>query len=540
MKKQPNIMILIDFMEYFSKSKRAKEIRDIVDSGKHPEYFLKLTKQKPRNKDQYRGQNFMTVYLLYYCLNTDNGKPLIKLFVGIFDTKETTSDFIENTYNSLTNLIDYLDEKDNSILSQLKQVYDYQRDIDYLKDNTRKSTEILRRIIERMELKAKENSTEAITPEQSTKQKPELNEALILFSSPEIFENLHDEIEAQKTITKDEIFESGFVTAFIREYFDEQIYSYYPDKTRLLYMLCENDEEKQKVTKEQINSIKTKISDLGFEELSYGYLLSCDAKSTHHYIEQRERFEFWLKRFAEVFEENIEDFDQITKAFCKYKNITQLTIEAIKNEDDFWETYPDYQKPEIEELVVNIVEEAELIELIECDIEDFQENEYWEFHFEDYRKYISVSKPIELLYNLSELFVQLHRLEMFRDFLHDESSPPQQETLSFEFKNNFDEVEIKDVYDHFKKGLVKKGYLTEDELPKYLKAAFELKTIPKNLFKIKDAPKKSTIESVFYQYYKNVAGKTHGKQKQYAALLGDYFEGYKTSNVSSNFSKSVY
>ena len=42
------------------------------------------------------------------------------------------------------------------------------------------------------------------------------------------------------------------------------------------------------------------------------------------------------------------------------------------------------------------------------------------------------------------------------------------------------------------------------------------------------------------KYYKNVAGKIHGKQNQYAALLGDYFEGYKTTTVSSNFSKSVY
>ena len=73
-----------------------------------------------------------------------------------------------------------------------------------------------------------------------------------------------------------------------------------------------------------------------------------------------------------------------------------------------------------------------------------------------------------------------------------------------------------------------------------MKAAFESKTIPVTLFKIKDAPNKTIIIAVFYTYYKNVACKIHGKQKQYAALLGDYFEGYKTITVSSNFSKSVY
>jgi hypothetical protein len=73
-----------------------------------------------------------------------------------------------------------------------------------------------------------------------------------------------------------------------------------------------------------------------------------------------------------------------------------------------------------------------------------------------------------------------------------------------------------------------------------LKAAFEFKIIPETLFKIKDAPRKAKIEEVFYRYYKNVAGKIHGTQQQYAALLGDYFEGFKTTTVSSNFSKSVY
>jgi hypothetical protein len=108
------------------------------------------------------------------------------------------------------------------------------------------------------------------------------------------------------------------------------------------------------------------------------------------------------------------------------------------------------------------------------------------------------------------------------------------------FTNNFDKITTTEIYIHFKAGLVEKKYLTEQELNEYLKAAFELKTKPETLFKIKDAPKKSTIEAVFYNYYKNVAGKPHGKQNQYAALLGDYFEGYKTKTVSSNFSKSVY
>jgi hypothetical protein len=144
--------------------------------------------------------------------------------------------------------------------------------------------------------------------------------------------------------------------------------------------------------------------------------------------------------------------------------------------------------------------------------------------------------------HISELYFK--ETNRFYPFPKNSFEPQQTETKSEQetpiFTNNFDNINPIEIYKHFKAGLVEKGYLTEQELNKYLKAAFELKTIPETLFKIKDAPKKATIEAVFYKYYKNVAGKIHGKQNQYAALLGDYFEGYKTTTISSNFSKSVY
>jgi hypothetical protein len=105
------------------------------------------------------------------------------------------------------------------------------------------------------------------------------------------------------------------------------------------------------------------------------------------------------------------------------------------------------------------------------------------------------------------------------------------------FENEFDQVKPAEIYNHFKAGLVDKGHLSEQDLVKYLKAAFELETIPETLFKIKDTLTKQKISSVFYKYFKNIAGTPHGRQKQYAALLGDYFEGYDTKNVSSNFNK---
>lgn len=158
------------------------------------------------------------------------------------------------------------------------------------------------------------------------------------------------------------------------------------------------------------------------------------------------------------------------------------------------------------------------------------------FDFED------LESRAKLLIQTPKLIEQ-HKSEL--EALINQYTPPQQTEAKTgqdtpTFKNNFDTIKPTDVYEHFRAGLVQKGYLTEQELNEYLKAAFELKTIPETLFKIKDAPKKTAIEAVFYKYYKNVAGKIHGKQNQYASLLGNYFEGYKTTTVSSNFSKSVY
>lgn len=148
-----------------------------------------------------------------------------------------------------------------------------------------------------------------------------------------------------------------------------------------------------------------------------------------------------------------------------------------------------------------------------------------------------------IIYNLEIAYSHISELHCkethcYYPFPKDDLPPQQTETPTF--TNNFDKITPTEIYKHFKAGLVEKQYLTEQELNEYLKAAFELKTIPEILFKIKDAPNKAAIEAIFYKYYKNVAGKIHGKQNQYAALLGDYFEGYKTTTVSSNFSKSVY
>ena len=145
-----------------------------------------------------------------------------------------------------------------------------------------------------------------------------------------------------------------------------------------------------------------------------------------------------------------------------------------------------------------------------------------------------------LKHKISDLNV---RIGIFESLVEREKAlPPQQTETETEqgtptFTNNFDNIKPTEIYKHFKAGLVEKGYLTEQELNKYLKAAFELKTKPETLFKLKHTPTKQKIYTVFYVYYKDISQKKHERQKEYAALLGDYFEGYKTEIIQTNWAR---
>jgi hypothetical protein len=110
--------------------------------------------------------------------------------------------------------------------------------------------------------------------------------------------------------------------------------------------------------------------------------------------------------------------------------------------------------------------------------------------------------------------------------------------LNSKIQNNFDSCKIDDIYDYFKSKLVDKKYLNQKDLEQYLINAFTKKDPSLCKFMFSKNPTKTKMYDVFYSYYNNLAGHPHGKQREYAALLGEYFEGYKTSVVSSNFGRN--
>lgn len=105
------------------------------------------------------------------------------------------------------------------------------------------------------------------------------------------------------------------------------------------------------------------------------------------------------------------------------------------------------------------------------------------------------------------------------------------------FKNNIDNVPESKVIEYFSKNLVDKKYLSKEALDSYLKQAFELKTPPTQKFSFENFPTQAKIRKVFYGYFSTTAGKPSGRKLEYVKLLGEYFNGFETSKIESNFSK---
>jgi hypothetical protein len=112
-------------------------------------------------------------------------------------------------------------------------------------------------------------------------------------------------------------------------------------------------------------------------------------------------------------------------------------------EDEFWEFYPNNHKPKVQDFLTILPIEYSIKSTIEYDIEEYKKNEFWQFDFDKYKAFIDVSNPIETLFNLSELLVQLDRLEMFNDFLNLDNKTiitKQQKKTSYKWQGKPDEL----------------------------------------------------------------------------------------------------
>jgi len=112
--------------------------------------------------------------------------------------------------------------------------------------------------------------------------------------------------------------------------------------------------------------------------------------------------------------------------------------------------------------------------------------------------------------------------------------------LDYTLQNNFDHVSPDKLIAYFTEKLVLPGYLSNSELHQYMKLAFENCQKPKSRFVFQKSSPKKDIMQVFYHYFQVIASKPFGKKVKYVELLGEYFEGYSTESMMTNFSKGSY
>lgn len=142
--------------------------------------------------------------------------------------------------------------------------------------------------------------------------------------------------------------------------------------------------------------------------------------------------------------------------------------------------------------------------------------------------------------NKYKIFLQetLIEIEKSKNVICFNSDKKENQNPDFNFQNNFDNVDSFIVYSFFKSHLVDTKIISDDILKKFLEISFQDKKIPSKKFDLSMNFKKSKIESIFYKYYVEIASKPYGKSKMYCALLGDYFNGFLTENISTNWSKN--
>lgn len=180
--------------------------------------------------------------------------------------------------------------------------------------------------------------------------------------------------------------------------------------------------------------------------------------------------------------------------------------------------------------------ENELLSL-ERPLRDYELQDFYDDVDDELEDIYNITNPSEI--QLNSLYEFKNRIES-KFFSINATSNIKPETSiekSFSFRNNFDSIEELKVFNYFTTKLVDSKYLNDEILKQFLKYAFELKNPPNSKFSFENITTKQKIIKVFYDYYKVIALKPHGRQQQYAELLGEYFHGFESKSVKANFNK---
>ncbi len=111
------------------------------------------------------------------------------------------------------------------------------------------------------------------------------------------------------------------------------------------------------------------------------------------------------------------------------------------------------------------------------------------------------------------------------------------DVVAFKFVNKFDQVDSEKVYFHFYTHLVATKMLTDEELKQFLTDAFVYCRPPESKLTLKGTSIKLKAIKAFRDYYTILVGVRRGNKPKYVDLLANYFSGFPSTTVMTNFTK---
>lgn len=213
-----------------------------------------------------------------------------------------------------------------------------------------------------------------------------------------------------------EIIESGFFKSFISQYVDHYVSYHYMDQDRLIYTMCNSDEEKDIATRAEIAKIKKKIRKAGYEFLSMDFIQRYDNKYPVDYSKEENKYGYWEDYFHEYFTRELEgSLTHFTEAKSKIDNLPENP--SPKDVDDETLLALEIISSESRNVPFLIECEEEIMDQIEADIENYKETDFWEIDLFFYEGYVKQSDILKFLFKLCKLLVLLFRLKMFESFI---------------------------------------------------------------------------------------------------------------------------
>lgn len=157
--------------------------------------------------------------------------------------------------------------------------------------------------------------------------------------------------------------------------------------------------------------------------------------------------------------------------------------------------------------------------------------------------FIDYFDTMQFLYEFYDNVIMLFPWLEVSEVKTDKVKIPQKDTNEiqkedFTFENNFDDIDPKDVYEHFKAGLVDGKYINEKTLREFLNTAFnnyEESNPPNKKIRMENTSNSiGIIRKIFFEYYSKQIFKS-GKKEKYVRLLSDYFSDFDYGKTHANF-----